>query len=105
ALVDAPAVDPTSWASDPLSPFSLAEALPRELHLARPRAEAVLDGAAGWLRRERGTGVYGSSAARFVLRDLAGLRRALRRNADPRLVVELAVLRLQELEAVERKDR
>ncbi|TBR22478.1 AAA family ATPase [bacterium] len=102
ALAADPGADPAAWPGDPLAPFTLAESLPRELHLARPRAEALLERAAGWLRRERGTAGFASAPVRFVLRDLKGLRGALRRNADPRLVVELAVLRLQELAAVER---
>lgn len=95
-------VDPGLWASDPMAPFTLAESLPRELHLSRPRADAVIAQAALWLRRERGVAGFASAPVRFVLRDLESLRGALRRNADPRLVVELAVLRVQELAAVER---
>lgn len=102
ALAADAALDPAAWPGDPLAPFTLAESLPRELHLARPRAEAVLDRAAGWLRAERGTAAFASAATRFVLRDLESLRGALRRNADPRLVVELAVVRLQELSQAER---
>ncbi|MBI3298059.1 MAG: hypothetical protein HYZ75_07845 [Elusimicrobia bacterium] len=94
--------DPADWVKDPMAPFTLAEGLPRELHLARPRAEALLDLAGAWLRRQRGREVYASGPARFVLRDLEALRAALRRNADPRLTVELAALRLQELDSVEK---
>lgn len=96
------AVDPGQWPSDPMAPFTLAESLPRELHLSRPRADAVIAQAANWLRRERGIAGFASAPVRFVLRDLEALRGALRRNADPRLVVELAVVRVQELAAVER---
>ena len=95
-------VDPGLWHSDPMAPFTLAESLPRELHLSRPRADALIARAAVWLRRDRGTAGFASAPVRFVLRDLESLRGALRRNADPRLVVELAVLRVQELAAVER---
>lgn len=102
ALAADPGSDPAAWAGDAMAPFTLAEQLPRELHLARPRAEALLERAAGWLRRERGTAAFSSPAVRFVLRDLEALRGTLRRNADPRLVVELAVIRVQELAAVER---
>jgi DNA polymerase-3 subunit delta' len=102
ALAADPGADPAAWAGDALAPFAMAEALPRELHLARPRAEALLERAAGWLRRERGVAGFASPAVRFVLRDLEALRGTLRRNADPRLVVELAVIRVQELAAVER---
>lgn len=105
APYDEAAGSPADWVKDPLAPFTLAEGLPRELHLARPRAEVLLDLAGAWLRRERGRQVYASSAARFVLRDLEALRAALRRNADPRLAVELAAVRLQELDAVEKAAR
>lgn len=105
APFDEAAGSPADWVKDPMAPFTLAEGLPRELHLARPRAEALLDLAGGWLRAERGRQVYASGPARFVLRDLEALRSALRRNADPRLVVELAAIRLQELDGVERIPR
>lgn len=101
ALTDA-AIDPASWLSDPMAPFSLAEGLPRELHLSRPRAEELVSRAAAWLRRTRGTAAFSSTDARFVLRDLESLRERLRRNCDPRLVTMLAAIRLQELDAVER---
>lgn len=95
-------VDPGTWPADPMAPFTLAESLPRELHLSRPRAEELLKQTSLWLRREHGTAGFASAAVRFVLRDLEGLRGQLRRNADPRLVVELAVVRVQELAAAQR---
>lgn len=91
-------VDPGTWSADPMAPFTLAESLPRELHLSRPRAEELLKQTSLWLRHEHGTAGFASAAVRFVLRDLESLRGQLRRNADPRLVVELAVVRVQELQ-------
>jgi DNA polymerase-3 subunit delta' len=99
--LDSALADPAEWVRDPLAPFQLADSLPRELHLARPRAEAHLDRVTAHLRA-RGAAAYASGSVRFVLRDLEALRRALRRFADPRLVTQLAALRLQELDAVER---
>ncbi len=95
-------VDPGAWLADPMAPFSLAESLPRELHSSRPRAEELLKQTSLWLRRQHGTAGFASAAVRFVLRDLEALRGQLRRNADPRLVVELAVIRVQELAAAQR---
>jgi len=84
--------DPASWVDDPMAPIRMAEGLPRELHLSRPAVAARIVRML-WHIRSRG----GSAAARSALREIEGLRRALDSNADPRLVLELAALRLQRL--------
>ncbi|MBI5596815.1 MAG: hypothetical protein HY928_12050 [Elusimicrobia bacterium] len=102
AAVNETASVPAAWLSDPMAPFTLAEGLPRELHLSRPRADELVSRAAAWLRRTRGAGAFSSADSRFVLRDIEALRERLRRNCDPRLVTMLAAIRLQELDAVEK---
>ena len=87
--------DPASWLDDPLAPVRMAEALPRELHLSRPSVASQIVRML-WHIRSQGPG-YASPAARSALRELDGLRRALDSNADPRLVLELAALRLQRM--------
>jgi DNA polymerase III delta' subunit len=99
-LLEAPLPDPSEWISDPMGPFALVDGLPRELHLARPAAEKHLHRIAWFIREKRGREGYRSAPVRSVLRQLDDLRRALRSNADPKLVVELAALRLQQLRSV-----
>ncbi|MEK7657555.1 MAG: DNA polymerase III subunit, partial [Elusimicrobiota bacterium] len=93
ALRESPLPDPADWAGDPLAPFRLADSLPRELHLARPLVEAQLAHMA-WHLRGREDGL--SFRSRAALRELTSLRKALFSNADPRLVLELAALKLQQ---------
>ena len=93
ALRENPLPDPADWAGDPLAPFRLAETLPRELHLSRPLVEAQL-GRMAWHLRGREDGL--SFRSRAALRELMSLRKALASNADPRLVLELAALKLQQ---------
>ncbi|MCH7832897.1 MAG: ABC transporter ATP-binding protein [Proteobacteria bacterium] len=52
------------------------------------------------VRRRRGTEGFASPALRTVLREFDGLRRSLSSNADPRIILELAALRLQQLKGV-----
>ena len=94
ALRESPLPDPADWVGDPLAPFRLAETLPRELHLSRPVVEAQL-GRMAWHLREREDGLS-SFRSRAALRELMSLRKALASNADPRLVLELAALKLQQ---------
>lgn len=98
SLLENPQPDPASWLSDPLGPIRLSEKLPRELYRSRPQVEGHLHRMAWHLRRTRGTPGYASAPVRTVLREFADLRKALRSNADPRLVLMLAGLRLQQLE-------
>jgi len=88
---------PSEWLGDPLAPFSLADALPKKLHLSRPVVEDQLHRMAWHIRRSLGRECYSSSQVRGVLGELGELRRALRRNASPGLVIELAAFKLQEL--------
>ncbi|MFH1725886.1 MAG: DNA polymerase III subunit delta' [Elusimicrobiota bacterium] len=98
-LIEDPQPEPAAWLSDPLAPFKLADELPRGLALARPVVEERLRRMAWHVRSSRGPEGFASSAVRAVLRELSELRRALRSNADPRLVLELAALQLQRLKA------
>lgn len=98
-LLAEPQPEPDSWLSDPVGPFRLADKLPKELFKARPAAEEQLHRMAWHLRRRRGTRAYASAAVRSVLRELGEYRAALASNADPRLVLSLAALRIQQLEA------
>ncbi|PCI40132.1 MAG: hypothetical protein COB53_02020 [Elusimicrobia bacterium] len=91
---------PGEWISDPMGPFRLVDALPRELHLARPAVEKQLHRIAWFIREKRGIEGYRSAPVRSVLRELEELRRALKSNADPKIIVELAALRLQQLQSV-----
>lgn len=99
-LLDDASEDPGAWISDPMGPFRLVDALPRELHLARPAAEKQLHRIAWFIREKRGVDGYRSAPVRSVLRELDELRKSLKANADPKLIVELAALRLQQLHAV-----
>ena len=85
--------EPEAWAGDPLAPFRLADSLPRELHLARPLVEAHLRRIARRLRERDGPD---SRKTRDGLREISRLSGFLRSNADPRLVLELAALELQD---------
>lgn len=100
SLLENPQPDPESWLSDPLGPVRLSEKLPRELYRSRPQVEEHLHRMAWHLRRTRGTPGYASAPVRTVLREFGELRKALRSNADPRLVLQLAALRLQQLESL-----
>ena len=87
--------DPAEWLTDPLAPIRLAEGLPKELHLSRPAVEEHLRRMAWHLRSTHGTDGYASASVRALLREFAGLRKALQSNADPRLVLQLAALGLE----------
>lgn len=99
ALRERPLPEPSEWLGDPMGPLRLAEGLPRELHLSRPAVEDHLRRMAWHLRRARGWEGYSDPAVRDALRELSALRRSLDSNADPRVVLELAALRLQGLGA------
>jgi DNA polymerase III subunit delta' len=71
----------------PLAPFEAADALPRELAAARPQVELALDHLASRLRR-RWLEDPGSVARR--MREFQTLRRWLRQNVSPSLILELA---------------
>ncbi|MBI5202015.1 MAG: AAA family ATPase [Elusimicrobia bacterium] len=84
--------DPDEWAGEPMAPFRLADGLPKELHLARPVAEAHLRRIA-WRIRDRGR--RGAPGTEGGLRELARLGSYLRSNVDPKLIVQLAALELE----------
>ena len=91
---------PDSWISDPMGPFRLVDSLPGKLHLARPVVDKHLHRISWYIREKRGTEGYRSAAVRSVLRELDELRKSLKSTADPKLIVELAALRLQQLHSV-----
>lgn len=93
-----PPADTAGWIKDPMAPFTMSEELPSGLHLARPLVRERLHQMAWYLRRSRGVEGYAIPAVRAVQRELAGMQRALACNADPRLVIELSALRLQQLD-------
>ncbi|MBI4376751.1 MAG: hypothetical protein HY549_09920 [Elusimicrobia bacterium] len=78
-----------SLPSGPMAPFLAADALPKELHLARGRAELEIYALTQSLRLKllSGDRVPGLEGP---LSDLLALSRALRTNADPRLALTLA---------------
>lgn len=90
-----PQKDPSSWLADPLGPFRLAEELPKETAQARISAEHALRAIAWHARDAGGTESYADPGFRAFMARLESLSSALKANADPRLVVELAALELQ----------
>lgn len=88
---------PESLLDGPLAPFSAADALPKELYLARPQAELALFALGQRLRLSHLRGGRPFSSIEKALRELASLRRALRSNADPRAVLALAALEAERL--------
>jgi DNA polymerase III delta' subunit len=72
----------------PLAPFEASDSLPKELASARPRVELALDYLASRLRRD-----WPNDPARVAgrMRELSRLRRWLRQNASPSLILELAL--------------
>ncbi|OIO06401.1 MAG: DNA polymerase III subunit delta' [Elusimicrobia bacterium CG1_02_63_36] len=99
-LIETPPASPSDWISDPMGPFTLADALPKELHLARPVAEKHLHRIAWFIREKRGTQGYRFAPVRSVLREIDELHGALKSNADPKIIVELAAFRLQQLHSI-----
>ncbi len=91
--------DPSTWIHDPMAPIRMAEELPRELHLQRPLAARHLRQMAVYLRNSRGVEGYTAAAVRTVHRELADMQRAIEANADPRLIIEVSALRLQQLDS------
>ena len=83
---------PGSLTEGPLSPFAAADALPRELYLARGQVELALFSLSQDLRLKHLRGQAPFSRVEGPLREIAGLRRALKANADPRLVLSLAAI-------------
>ncbi|MBI5245492.1 MAG: hypothetical protein HY922_17660 [Elusimicrobia bacterium] len=96
-LLEGRCPDPDEWLGDPLGPFRIADALPRELHLSRPLVEEHFIRMSDRLR-----GAYASARARSALREFAALRRALASNIDPRLALTAAALTLQSIPSSER---
>lgn len=96
-LLEGRCPDPDEWLKDPLGPFRIVDALPRELHLCRPMVQEHL------IRMsERLRGRYASARVRAALREFAALRRALASNIDPRLALTAAALTLQSIPPSER---
>ena len=86
---------PASLTEGALAPFAAADALPRELHLARSQAEIALFALAQDLRLRHLRGEEPFSRVEAPLREIGRLRQALRSNADPRLILSLAAIETQ----------
>lgn len=98
-LLETPLPSPSEWLHDPMAPIRMSEKLPKELFRQRPLVAEHLLRMAWHVRESRGTEGFSVPAVRKMLRELAELRRSLDSMADPRLVLELAAIRLQQLEA------
>lgn len=83
-------VTASALADNPLAAMTAAEALPRELYLARVQVEMTLFSLAQDLRLKHLKGQLGFHLIEKPLQKLSGLRQALKTNADPRLVLTLA---------------
>lgn len=83
---------PESLLAGGLSPFAAAEALPRELPLARTQVELALFSLSQALRLRHLEGGVPFSRVSAPLRALSGLRRQLRANVDPRHILALAAI-------------
>lgn len=88
--------DPADWVSDSLAPFRLADGLPRQLHLCRPLVEAHLFRMAHHLKFSAGPDGLGRPPIQRAFREIESLKAALKANADPRLVLELAASQARE---------
>ncbi|MBI3553945.1 MAG: DNA polymerase III subunit [Elusimicrobia bacterium] len=86
-----------SGSAGPLAPLEAADALPRELHLARTQVELALFALAQGLRAKHLRGALSFGLIERPLKELARLRQALRSNADPRTVLLLAGLQTEGL--------
>ncbi len=95
ALELAPAESPRG--DGPLSAVTAADSLPKDLAAARIQVERALFAFGQELRLEHLDGERPFSVVEGPLRELARLRAALRANADPKLILTLAML---EAEAV-----
>ncbi|MDD5628240.1 MAG: hypothetical protein PHU21_04190 [Elusimicrobia bacterium] len=87
---------PQAFHAGPLAAFQAADRLPRESYLARSEAEAALFAAAQDLRLKHLQGALPFARVERPLRELQRLRQALRSNADPRVVLTLAGLAVQD---------
>ena len=96
ALAQSPGY-PESLCDGPLAPFSAADALPKELYLARSQAELALFSLAQKLRLEHLSGRKTFAQVEKPLREIVSLRQALRANADPKSVLALAGLEAERL--------
>ena len=83
--------------ANPLSPFAAADALPKELFLARTQVELALHRLSQTLRLRHLRGQLSFSRVERPLRELRGLGRALKSNADPRLILTLGYLEAEPL--------
>lgn len=83
---------PGSLIAGPLSPLTAADGLPKELPLARTKAELGLFALAQDLRLKHLKGELRFADVEGPLRELSSLRKALQANADPKNVLTLACL-------------
>ncbi len=80
---------------DPLVPFEIAESLPRELALARKKAERLIALEIEKLRLGLIEGGVPFSKAGPALRELRDILRAVRSNADPRAATILSRIAIE----------
>lgn len=79
-------------ASGPLAAVTASDGLPKDLPAARVKVERALYTLGQDLRRRHLDGEASFAAVETPLRELTRLRTALRANADPKLILTLAVL-------------
>ncbi len=83
--------------SGPAAPFEIAESLPRELALARKKAERIIALEIERLRLSHLEGAVPFAKAEPALRELRSLLRAVGSNADPRTATVLAQIAVEGL--------
>ena len=87
---------PEAFYAGPLAAFQAADSLPREGYLARGQAEAALFALSQDLRLKHLQGALPFARVERPLRELMRLRQALRSNADPKVVMTLAGLAVED---------
>ncbi len=90
ALELAESTAPDSWADDPAAPLNAAAALPKELYLARTQVDRDIFAMTQGLRLKALGGDLSYRRVRRPLKELVRLRRALKSNVDPKIVLALA---------------
>jgi DNA polymerase-3 subunit delta' len=88
---------PEALYAGPLAAFKAADSLPREGYLARSQVEAALFALSQDLRLKHLQGGLPFARVERPLRELVRLRQALRSNADPKVVLTLAGLAVEDI--------
>jgi DNA polymerase III delta prime subunit len=84
-----------SLQNGPLAAFSAADSLPKDLASARTKVEQTLYTLAQDLRLKHLDGHRPFASVEGSLREILRLRSALRANADPKLILTLAILQTE----------